>query len=347
MSDGSPGLVSSSSSGSWVSSLVSDSSGAQPSCSLEGPAINYTAFFSGLLSAIGGFLVFLSYILFKRLRSPPRALVTCLSFIDMLQGLFFCTVMIQPLTYDTPWCSLFAVFGIYVAVSSFFWTSCVGFYVFVHVYRLYSFQTNSNRAYDSINTRKTEVMVVFFHIISWGVPAVLCIVIMGFGVEGESGDAPWCFIPFTAYKWRMSYYLPLILNMVFAFIVWILTMFLLLRLHRTTRARYEPLSRLLASRALLIKLSLVPICFIILRLPGVIYRFDEFVSDDIGDFFCSYGYICLMTMTDASQGTVMFLLFVLFNDSCRTSYIDLITCTQCRKKGITHVQKKPDYQTFG
>jgi len=296
-------------------------------------AITLSAMIAGSISAIGGALVVLSYILFKPLRTPSRALVTCLSFIAMVQGLFFCTITIQPDLPQVP-CEIMAAIGIYVAESSFFWTSSVGLYVFIHVCRLYKYVVAYQVMFSSPSTRKTEPIIIAFHIISWGIPAIVCITVASVGVLGQSGDAPWCFMPES--MWRLSYYIPLMLNMLFASIVYILTMILLFLIYRlelrSAAHTFERLSKILTSRSWLVKLSMVPLAFILMRIWGLTFRFAEAVEgENLQGFFCNVYYVCLMTVGDASQGTALFLIFVVFNKTARDSYLDLITCKPCRE----------------
>lgn len=90
----------------------------------------------------------------------------------------------------------------------------------------------------------------------------------------------------------------------------------------------------MSSRSWLLKLSLVPLLFIIFRLPGVVYRIAEFMClylhAALPPFFCSSPYLCLMTLGDASQATALFFIFVLLNEAARKHYINLLKCKPCR-----------------
>ena len=79
----------------------------------------------GGLSAFGSLLVVLSYILFVECRSLSRQLVSILALCDLGQGLFF---IISPFVGNGN-CAAQALFGIWIASSSFLWTASIAYFV--------------------------------------------------------------------------------------------------------------------------------------------------------------------------------------------------------------------------
>ncbi|KAH3765932.1 cAMP receptor-like G-protein coupled receptor [Pelomyxa schiedti] len=288
----------------------------------------------------GGTLVVLSFVIFKRLRSTSRSVVACLSLTALLGGLFMCTVQPQANMDEGALCDALAIIGIYIAMTSFGWTCSLSFYVLMHLRRLRKCLTQYSEYNQSY---KDKWFLVFFHLLSWGLPIPICVVIIVEGKEGPSLDAPWCFIPDTNEGWRLCYYVPLALSVLFVLGVYLLTLleiYRLRRIHVGTVMMNQKVSSIISSRQWLIKLSLVALLFVICRMPGLIYRLVEYVCDPVPPFLCSSAYLCIMTIGDASQGIVLGLIFVVFNEATRAQYLDCLTCKLCRNHE-SNLQRKP------
>lgn len=72
----------------------------------------------GVLSVLACFIVFITYLLFKDLRTEPRTLVLILSICDFFQALFFCIVG----PHDGMACSFLSAYGIFCGDTVAFWT---------------------------------------------------------------------------------------------------------------------------------------------------------------------------------------------------------------------------------
>lgn len=92
-------------------------------------------------------------------------------------------------------------------------------------------------------------------------------------------------------------------------------------------------SIMVSSRAWLIKLSLVPLLFIVFRFPGMLFRIVEAITyPEFPKLLCSQVYLCIMTLGDASQGTALFFVFVLFNEAARNHYLNWLLCKPCQQR---------------
>ena len=65
---------------------------------------------------------------------------------------------------------LFTIFGIYWPVSSFLWTDCIAIYIF-------------GASYQKKWINPTKRLFASFHIISWFVPLLICLVIVGLYID--------------------------------------------------------------------------------------------------------------------------------------------------------------------
>lgn len=76
-------------------------------------------------------------------------------------------------------------------------------------------------------------LIIVFHLVSWLGPVPFCAAVAIANVEGPSLDAPWCFIPSDQPEWRLAYYVPMYISIIFVFAVYIATL-VQIRLLKTT-----------------------------------------------------------------------------------------------------------------
>ena len=141
---------------------------------------------SCILSIIGSSLIILTYFCFKDLRTLARHILVCLSIADFivatanLIGLLFYYqrfVTVTSPSYNSSddyipkhWCEVQAAFTVYGTESSILWTIAVSLYMFVLIV-LQKRHWGKN-------------LLLFFHIVCWGVPFVLT---LWLGVDGFLG----------------------------------------------------------------------------------------------------------------------------------------------------------------
>lgn len=83
-------------------------------------------------------------------------------------------------------CNIQSLLGMFFPISSFCWTICLAYYMYILVRDLIPDNANSNKL------RYT------FHIISWSLPTITCIIIaatgtMGYSQENENSGG-WCWV---------------------------------------------------------------------------------------------------------------------------------------------------------
>jgi len=241
---------------------------------IEEHVISAAASAVGGLAAVCSLIVMVTFVLFRSLRSPTRVLITCLSFCDFGQGIFFLFITL-PASDDyteaySSSCKVLAIFGIWMALASFLWTICIA----VYLYRSMRYPMQS--AYRFIK---------LFHAVSWGYPTVYAILLcMNNSILSKSPTQPWCFVSENYPVWRLvSLYLPLVLTWSAVTVLYSLTKAGLKTLRRFslpirngqssdlelvshTQQRDAELNEVQS------KLVFVPIIFTFLRMWGIAYR---------------------------------------------------------------------------
>eukprot|EP01001_Neometanema_parovale_P006576 NODE_2929_length_1312_cov_317.780488_g2780_i0.p1 GENE.NODE_2929_length_1312_cov_317.780488_g2780_i0~~NODE_2929_length_1312_cov_317.780488_g2780_i0.p1 ORF type:complete len:346 (+),score=33.73 NODE_2929_length_1312_cov_317.780488_g2780_i0:84-1121(+) len=120
---------------------------------------------SGTLGALGALSIIIVYFLLSSCRTHSRRLLLYLSIADLGQSLFFCGYL-GKLIRDPTICTIHAAFGVFVAPSSFLWTTCLSFHVFMSV-------RNPGR---QAGTKEW----ILYHLVSWGYPAANVAIMLSF-----------------------------------------------------------------------------------------------------------------------------------------------------------------------
>jgi hypothetical protein len=117
----------------------------------------------GGLSCLGALAVIGTYACFHEVRSTSFRLLVYLAACDLGQGLFFCIYLGNWLT--APWlCVVHHAWGVWVALSSFLWTTCIAYYVYSLV----------SRPIDAFSASKLKC----FHALCWGYPSAVVVVFL-------------------------------------------------------------------------------------------------------------------------------------------------------------------------
>lgn len=142
---------------------------------------------SCLLTIIGSLSIIFSYILFKSLRGRGREYLCYLSITNLGTAICY-LILLEPNINDSNsfLCGLQSLLGIFFPVSSFCWTSCIGYYMYRLVVDLIPDNANSNK------------LKWIFHSICWIIPLISCIIVISFGqtgyYENDNNSGGWCWI---------------------------------------------------------------------------------------------------------------------------------------------------------
>ena len=162
-----------------------------------------TAILSSSASIIGCLLIIIIYIKWKEFRTTARTILLFISIADLFTAVGYVIGSAYYLHYQVyrihPWnishaynvsCKWQSFVTSTSSIASFFWTTVLAFYLYMTiVYKMYKF------------VRRLMPMI---HVISWGVPLVLCIVALVMGWLGPSPDdtaVSWCFVAACEPSW--------------------------------------------------------------------------------------------------------------------------------------------------
>ena len=155
----------------------------------------YTTMLSSIASMFGSFLIILTFLMWKDLRTIARAILVFLAIADFLTALgyvFGAVVYLESkgdYTSEAKYqylCRFQSFMTTTFPISSFLWTMNLAIYLFV-----------------MIVLRKGQLakkLVIPFHIIAWGIPLAICIPAVSTGVLGEANSrtsVSWCFVHFN------------------------------------------------------------------------------------------------------------------------------------------------------
>ena len=148
----------------------------------------------GTLSILGAIFIFITYCIWKDIRSNSRKILVYISFADVLVAVCHISGVhdsIPPLNA----CNVEAFFNIFAMMSSTFWTAAMAIYLYV---------TTCRR-----QIHLAQKMMFFFHIVCWFVPltvAALALIFNALGRSGLLGSAGWCWVrtynPFHYESWK-------------------------------------------------------------------------------------------------------------------------------------------------
>lgn len=148
-----------------------------------------------MLSVLGSSMIILTYWGFRSTRSPSRRLLVYLSLTDLVTALSNGVGVMVNFQYTSIGCQAQAAVATFSSMSSYFWT------VFLAVY-LYLWIVHDKQ-------ELAQKLVVWFHVMAWGLPMVIVVTALGLNVLGldetyfysdhssPSVTAGWCFIRST------------------------------------------------------------------------------------------------------------------------------------------------------
>ena len=159
------------------------------------------AILSSSASVIGCLLIILTYVCWKDFRTTARSILVFISIADLFTASGYVAgsaVYLHYKVYDKMNATHNHVGGNYdltcawqsfvttsSSIASFFWTTILAFYLYMTiVYKMYRF---------------VRRLMPVIHLVSWGVPLVLCTVAMTQGWLGPASDdtsVSWCFISY-------------------------------------------------------------------------------------------------------------------------------------------------------
>ncbi|CAG07519.1 unnamed protein product, partial [Tetraodon nigroviridis] len=226
------------------------------------------------LSFVGSSLVILTFILWPDLRTTPRTLLVCLSVCDSLSAASYAFGVWRLFGSDSPGCTVQGALGAFADSSSFFWTVAIAVYLYVFIVR------SSQRVADSL--------VLFFHLVSWGVPLVLTVTAVSLGKIGYDASevsVGWCWVRIQASD-RVLW--MLLTGKMWEFLAYLTLPVLYVLIKRHIHIAHAALSEyrpILANRPQSsffsmadVKLTLIPIVFILLRIWSTV-RFVLLLAD--------------------------------------------------------------------
>ncbi|KAK2825372.1 hypothetical protein Q7C36_019299 [Tachysurus vachellii] len=135
------------------------------------------------LSVLGSVLVISTYGLWPDLRTTPRQLLVFLSVADLVSAVSYSYGVYKVFKANTWDCVTQGAFSTFSNTSSFFWTVAIAVYLYIFIVK------SSQRLADSL--------VLYFHLISWGVPlaiTVAAVSLQKIGYDASEVSVGWCWI---------------------------------------------------------------------------------------------------------------------------------------------------------
>ncbi|XP_067302376.1 G-protein coupled receptor 157 [Pseudorasbora parva] len=275
---------------------------------------------SCILSFFGSLLIICTYILWLDLRTTPRKLLVYLSVSDLLSALSYFYGVLRIFDSDSGDCIAQGAISTFANTSSFFWTVAIAIYLYVFIVKS--------------SQRKADNLVLYFHLISWGVPFAITVAALSLhkiGYDASEVSVGWCWVNIQA---KDHVLWMLLTGKIWEFIAYVTlpVLYILIKIHinraHAALSEYRPIltsspvSHSLSSMADR-KLTLIPIIFIILRVWSTI-RFLLLLTDS------SAGHnpvlVTLHGIGNTFQGAANCIMFVLFTPSIRSRLVALLCC---------------------
>eukprot|EP00940_MAST-03C_sp_MAST-3C-sp2_P002105 g2105.t1 len=231
------------------------------------PAIGAT------FSLFGSIFIIFTYFYIPRLQRIPYKLIMFMSCSDAMSAFSYLLGLAvngdRGISCDrSTMCYIQAALSQYFEVSSMFWVLCVGMHIFIVMY-VYKAEADAS---------KLEHLTRTYHVIAWGMPAILLIIAMSADVFGDAGQ--WCWIS-ADYQWaRISlYYSWLILILMINCIMFYL---IIERDPLNISQRSSPDSRTSFKRRnpLAFRLRLYLIAFVVTKIFSVINRIQNIADEE-------------------------------------------------------------------
>uniref|UniRef100_A0A672KPB3 Probable G-protein coupled receptor 157 n=1 Tax=Sinocyclocheilus grahami TaxID=75366 RepID=A0A672KPB3_SINGR len=320
---------------------------------------------SCVLSFFGSLLIICTYARWHDLRTTPRKLLVYLSVTDLLSALSYFYGVLRIFDSDSGDCIAQGAISTFANTSSFFWTVAIAIY-------LYVFIVKSSR-------RQADNLVLYFHLISWGVPFAITVAALSLhkiGYDASEVSVGWCWVNIQAEDHVLW---MLLTGKIWEFIAYVTlpVLYILIKIHihnaHAALSEYRPIltsspvSHSLSSMADR-KLTLIPIIFIMLRMWSTI-RFLLLLTDSpaghnpvlVTLHVIIYLYLPLLHLGigNTFQGAANCVMFVLLTPSIRSRLVALLCCggqdrywrtesvSQNRESAYTpsHREENPNPQT--
>lgn len=224
-------------------------------------------------------------------------------------------------------CIVQGAISTFANTSSFFWTVAIAVYLYVFIVR------SSQRVADSL--------VLFFHLVSWGVPLAITIAAVSLGKIGYDASevsVGWCWVSIEASD-RVLW--MLLTGKIWEFMAYLTlpVLYILIKRHiyiaHAALSEYRPIlgnrpqSHSFSSMAD-VKLTLIPIIFIVLRIWSTV-RFILLLAGSLARQHPLL--VTLHGIGNTSQGAANCIMFVLCTQPIRTRLCTAVCCcNKCREE---------------
>uniref|UniRef100_A0A3B4A4S3 Uncharacterized protein n=1 Tax=Periophthalmus magnuspinnatus TaxID=409849 RepID=A0A3B4A4S3_9GOBI len=275
------------------------------------------------LSFLGSSLIIITYIIWSDLRTTPRKLLVWLSVSDWFSAVSYAYGVGKVFHTDSVDCVVQGAISTFANTSSFFWTVAIAVYLYVFIVRS--------------NKRGADSLVLFFHLISWGVPlaitvAALCLNKIGY--DASEVSVGWCWVKIEApdhVLWM------LLTGKIWEFLAYVTLPVLYILIKRHIHIAHAALSEyrpILASNSTAhsfssmadMKLTLIPVIFICLRIWSTV-RFILLLADSTARQHPVL--VTLHGIGNTFQGAANCIMFVLFTRPIRTRLCNALCCCYC------------------
>jgi len=154
--------------------------------------------------------------------------------------------------------------------------------------------------------------IKYGHILAFTIPAIICIIIAAFNVEGgdEGFGTGVCWIPYNYRNWR------LLGGKILEWTSWLFV----LSVYLTTLWRISKLNIPTDLRTTSLKMLFIPAIFVILRVPSAIRTIHDYIYDESGIFWLSV----MQAFGDYGQGFANGIWFVLFQHEVRREVLSFV-----------------------
>lgn len=291
--------------------------------------------FSCTLSFLGSSLIILTYIIWSDLRTTPRKLLVFLSVSDWLSAVSYAFGVWRVFHTDSLDCIVQGAISTFANTSSFFWTVAIAVYLYVFIVR------SSQRVADSL--------VLFFHLVSWGVPLAITVAAVSLnkiGYDASEVSVGWCWVRIHATD-RVLW--MLLTGKIWEFMAYLTlpVLYILIKRHihiaHAALSEYRPIlanrpqSHSFSSMADM-KLTLIPIIFIVLRIWSTV-RFILLLAGSTARQ--NPVLVTLHGIGNTSQGAANCIMFVLLTQPIRTRLCTALCCCSKSRAEEQHSHDAP------
>ncbi|KAL6482913.1 hypothetical protein MHYP_G00077850 [Metynnis hypsauchen] len=275
---------------------------------------------SCVLSFLGSLVIICSYATWGDLRTTPRKLLVFLSVADLLSALSYFYGVVKVFNSNTKDCIAQGAISTFANTSSFFWTVAIAIYLYIFIVK------SSQRLADSL--------VLYFHLISWGVPlsiTVAALALQKIGYDASEVSVGWCWVSIQEEDHVLW---MLLTGKIWEFLAYVTLPILYILIKRHIHKAHEALSEyrpILAtsptSQSLSTmadrKLTLIPIIFIALRMWSTI-RFLLMLANSPARQ--NPVLVTLHGIGNTFQGAANCIMFVLCTRPVRARLVALLCC---------------------